>query len=255
MRLLLLLNLLLCQSLPGQNCPDDSLFNRFKYDVQIEMLNHPNKISWHDETKESFYTLMIDCPINCLVKYTDDSIPAVRAIIFEGLVRKNADNDILGEILERHKNDTTQFILSPTDVVWTWSVIGYMELMLKLKANNKKFSTRGYYESLLANLRKRLQDEIRICVPGEYHGMVTKENLLSMDSLTTSKGYRIVSYDLITITASGTKTIFTNNVFTPEIKELIKTMTSGDRIYLEEIRVEFPDKSIGNIGGKFFRIR
>ena len=48
MRPLLLLNLLLCQSLPGQNCPNDSLFNRFKYDVQIEMLNHTNEISWHD---------------------------------------------------------------------------------------------------------------------------------------------------------------------------------------------------------------
>jgi hypothetical protein len=255
MRLLLLFNILLCQSLPGQNCPNDSLFSRFKYDVQIEMLHHPNEISWHDETRESFYTLMIGCPTHCLVKYTDDSIPAVRAIIFEGLVRKNADNDILNEILDRHKNDTVQFTRSSTCVVWTSTVIGHMELMLKLKANNKKFSTTDYYESLLANLRRRLQDEIQINVPGAYHSMVTKEHLLSMDSLTTSKGYRIASYDLIAITASGTKTIFTDNVFTPEIKELIKTMTSGDRIYLEDIRVEFPDKSIGIIGGKLFRIR
>jgi hypothetical protein len=110
MRLLLIFNLLLCQSLLGQNCPNDSLFNRFKYDVQIGMSNHSNRIVWDDATKESYYKLMIDCPINCLVKYTDDAVPAIRAIIFEGLAKKNASDDILGEILNRHKNDTVQFI-------------------------------------------------------------------------------------------------------------------------------------------------
>lgn len=255
MRLLLILNLLLCQSLPGQNCFNDSLFNRFKYDIQIEMLNHPNQIMWNDATKESYYKLMIDCPINCLVKYTDDSIPVIRAVIFEGLARKNADDDILGEILNRHKNDTVQFIRGSTDVLFTETVGGYMQLMLKLRANNKTFNATGYYESCLANLRSSLQETIRIYIPGEYHGIATKEDLLLIDSLTTFQGHRIVSFDLIAITTSDIKNFSTNNVFTQEIKELIKTMTSGDRIYIQEIRIEFPDKTIGMIGGKFLRIQ
>jgi hypothetical protein len=247
--LLILLNLLLCQSLLGQNCSNDSLFNRFKYDVEIEMLN--NQIAWHDATKESYYKLMIDCPINCLVQYTDDSVPAIRAIIFGGLVEKNVDDDILGEILDRHKNDTAQFIHRAVDVVMTWTVVGYMQLK-KRKADKKTFNTADDFESRLENLRSRLQKTFRIYIPGEYHGMVTKDDLLSIDSLTgTLQGYRIISFDLI----SDTKTFSTNNVFTQEIKEFIKTMTSGDRIHIDEIRVEFPNKTIGQIGGISLRIK
>ncbi len=195
---------------------------------------------------------MIYCPVDCLVKYTDDSVPAIRAIIFDGLAKKNVDDRILGEILNRHKNDTVQFIRSSTCVFFTETVSGYMQLIMKLKANNKTFITTGYFESLLKNLQSRLQKTIRIYIPGEYHGMVTKDDLLSIDSLTgTLQGYRIVSFDL----TSGTKTFSTNNVFTQEIKESIKTMTSGDCIYIDEIRVEFPDKTIGLIGGKLLRIR
>lgn len=252
MRILLILNLLLCQSLLGQNCPNDSLFNRFKYDVQIEMLNHFNQIVWDDETKESYYKLMIDCPINCLVKYTDDSIPAIRAIIFGGLVKKNVDDDILGEILDRHKNDTAQFIHSPTDLVMTCTVIGYMQLTFKSKADKKTFNTADDFESRLENLRSSLQETIRIHIPGEYHSMVTKDDLLLIDSLTcTLPGYRIISFNL----TSGNKTFSTNNVFTQEIKEFIRTMTSGDCIYIEDIKVEFPDNSIGEIAHKSLRIQ
>ena len=247
--LLILLNLLLCQSLPGQNCPNDSLFNRFKYDVEIELLD--NQFAWCDVTKESYYKLMINCSINCLVQYTDDSIPAIRAIIFGGLVEKNVDNDILGEILVRHKNDTAQFIYRAGCVVETWTVVRYMKLK-KWKADNKTFNTTDDFESRLENLRSRLEKTVRVYLPGEYHGQVTKDDLLSIDSLTcTLPGHRIVSFDLY----SGTKTFSTNNVFTQEIKDVIKTMTSGERIHFEEIRVEFPDKTIGMIGGKSLRIK
>lgn len=250
--LLILLKLLLCQSLLGQNCSNDSLFNRFKYDVQIEMLNHSNQIVWNDATKESYYKLMIHCPINCLVKYTDDSIPAIRAIIFGGLVEKNVDDDILGEILDRHKNDTAQFIYSPTDLVITWTVSRYMQLKLRSQADNKTVNTADDFESRLENLRSSLRETIRIYIPGEYHGMVTKDDLLLIDSLTcTLQGFRIISFNLI----SGTKTFSTNNVFTQEIKEFIKTMTSGDRIYIADIRVESSDKTIRQIASKALRIQ
>lgn len=253
MRLFIIgLSLLLCQSLLGQNCLNDALFNRFKYDIEIELLN--NQIAWHDATKESYYKLMIDCPINCLVQYTDDSVPAIRAIIFQGLVEKNVDDDILGEILDRHKNDTAQFILAPACVVDTWTVSQYMKINLRSKANNKTSNTPVDFESRLENLRSSLQKNVRVYIPGEYHGRVTKDDLLSIDSLTcTLQGHRIVSFDLFTV--SDTKTFSTNNVFTQEIKDFIKTMTSGDRIFIEEVRVEFPDKSIGQIGGKSLRIK
>jgi hypothetical protein len=250
--LLILLSLLHYQSLLGQNCSNDSLFNRFKYDLEIETLNRFDDISWHDETKESYYKLMIHCPIECLVKYTDDSIPAIRAIIFGGLVEKNVDDDILDEIMGRHKNDTAQFILSPTDVVMTLTVRDYMQSFLRMKANSKTFNTDHDFDSRLENLRSSLQETIRVYIPGEYHSLVTKDDLLLIDSLTgTLQGYRIVSFDLIT----DTKSFSSNNIFTQEIKEFIRTMKSGNWIYIADIRVEFPNNSIGEIAPKFLRIK
>ena len=252
MRILLILNILLCQSSYGQNCSDDSLFNRFKNNVQIEMLNNYNQIVWDDETKESYYKLMISCPINCLVKYVDDSVPAIRANIFGGLAQKKVDDDILDEILFRHKNDTAQYIESSTDVVITWTVNEYMQTILKLKADKKTFNANVDFESRLENLRSSLKKTIRIYIPGEYHGMVAKDDLLLVDSLTCSlKEFRIISFKLI----SGDKTFITNNIFTQEVKEFIRTMTSGDRIYIEKIIVEGSDKMKRHIPSIILKIK
>lgn len=230
MRSLLILSILLSHFSYGQKCADDSLFNRFKKDIQIELLRH-KQIVWDDETRESYYTLMISCPIESLAKYVDDSIPAIRCLIFAGLTQKNADEEFLKPIVSKFKNDTAEYKDSPTDVVITWTVSDFMQTVLRRKIDKKLPNSAGDFESRL----KTVRDRVRIVIPGEYHGIIPKDSLLLVDSLTySSKEYRIVSFSLLDVN----KTIITNNFFTEEIRDYIRNMASGDILLITEIVVE-----------------
>ncbi|MES2777778.1 MAG: hypothetical protein V4722_26600 [Bacteroidota bacterium] len=233
MRYLLLLQIFLTQLCHGQKYDNDSLFNIFKKDIQIELARR-GCINWDDETKESYYTLMINCPIEDLFKYTDDSISAIRCSIFTGLAQKNAGKDILTGIISKHKNDTAEYINCPTDVVITWNVFEYMQKVMEWKMDRKTHNTD--YVSLLKTVRSRF----RLNVPGEYHGVISKDNLLKVDSLTYSrKGFRIISFSL----ENGVESIAMNNLFTDRIKEFIKNTKSGDKLVINEIIIEATDKS------------
>jgi hypothetical protein len=237
MKLLLILNILLGQLSYGQKCSDDVLFDRFKKDIQIELLRY-KQVEWDDETSESYYTLMIGCPIESLAKHVDDSTPAIRCLIFAGLALKNADIDLLTEILSKHKNDTAEYTESPTDLVITWTVRDFMQTTLKWKADKKIPNAASDFESRLETVRNRF----RIIIPGEYHGTVPKDSLLAVDSLTCSwKGNRIVSFSF----TSGDKTVTTNNIFNQEIKQYLRNMKSGDPIYIDKIIIEYSDKRGG----------
>ena len=234
MKYLLLFNLFLSQFCFGQKCLNDSLFNRFKNDIQIELARH-GQVEWDDETRESYYTLMLNCPIEDLVKYVDDSIPAIRCLIFAGLAQNNIDTNLLSKILSKFINDTALYVDSPTDVVVSWSVSDYMQTALKLKKEGRLPNPDLDYASILANLKKRP----RLLIPGEYHGIVPKDSLLKIDRLTYSKkGYRIVSFTML----NGDEEVTSNNIFTDRIKELIRNTKSGERLFIDGIIAENADK-------------
>jgi hypothetical protein len=223
----------------GQKCNGDSLFNRFKKDIQFEQQEHQGRVVWDDETVESYCILMINSPIEVLVKYTDDSIPSVRTSIFGGLVHKNADKDILAAILAKHKNDTAEYTESPTDVVITWNVRDFMQTALKLKAENKL--TSANYESRLATVRNRVD----IVLPGTYHGTIAKDSLLIVDSLIYSKkDVKIVSFTLtLNKDTSFVEEKSANNYLTAEMKKNISESKAGDYLCIDNIMAEFTDNN------------
>jgi len=238
---LLILSILISQFCYCQTCSNDSLFIHFKNDIQIELLKNDNNIVWEDETSISYYKLMIACPIKCLSKYVDDSIPSIRAIVFAGLVQKNVDSSILEEILNRHKNDTAKFIEHRGCVVFTWTVNEYMRTLLSRKADNYISNTTDYFKFRLEYLQNRLRNKIEINIPGEYEGKISKEDLLLVDSLKcSSERFRVISFDLNV----GNKTFATNNIFTKEMKDSFRDMITGDRLFIDNITVEIPDKKI-----------
>lgn len=229
----LLLLLFLSQFSHSQECHGDSLFSLFKKDIQIELARY-KMVNWDDETRKSYYTLMINCPVETLTRYVDDSIPAIRCLVFVGLVNKNADKNLLTEIVNRHKGDTAIYLDSPTDVVNTWIVNEYMQTTLSWKAADKIPGPN--YEPRLA----AIGNNFHYIVPGLYHGTVPKDSLLKMDSLACSrKGYRVVSFRL----NNGTETIPAGNIFTPQIKELIRNTKPGEVLSFEAIIIEDPDGS------------
>lgn len=246
-RRLLILPIFLGPYSHGQECNSDSLFNAFREDIQTEMEVNHGEVIKDDETDEAFYQLLSSCPVETLRKYTDDSIPAVRAEIFMGLVLKNADEKILCEILNEHLNDTAEFTLSPTDVVMTWTVRGYMQFGLDYKVDNKVINVD--LKDRLEQIRKRPHFNP---ISGVHHKTISKDSLLKTDSLISYQGYRIISFlfgaENITIQAD-------NNVVTNQMKGIIKGLKPGQHVYFDNIRAELPDKRIVTVHGIDLKIK
>jgi hypothetical protein len=232
-RYFLLLQVFLGRYCYGQNNSTDTLFEQFRKDILIELEEHQGGVVWDDDTRETYYLLLATHPTDVLIKYTEDSIPAVRSQIFAGLVQKNAGEKTLSEILNRHLGDTAKFTLSPTDVVITWSVREYMQTFLNSKTDIKLPEV-----DFKARLEKIRRDRYTV-IAGARHGIIAKDSLLQVDSLTCSlKWAKITSF---TITTRG-KIMTSGNVLTGRMKRNIKKLKSGDQIYFENIKAEGPDK-------------
>lgn len=244
-RYILLLQVFLGQYCFGQYSSKDPLFNKFRQDVLIEQREHHGWVVWDDETRESYYTLLIARSIKELVKYTDDSVPAVRAEIFSGLVQKNADESTLREILNKHLNDTAKFTEGATDVILTWSVREIMKLSMDFKPDVKHPALD--YRDMLEKLRRRHY----VAIPGIHHGLISKDSLLKADSLVGPEGLKIVSF---TVTV-GEKIITSNNVISKEIKTAIGELKPGNGIYFESIKAEGPDKTTRTITPVLLKVK
>lgn len=243
-RCLLLLQLLLGHYCYGQSCEEDSLFNNFRNDIQIEQGLHNDSIIWDRDTRISYVLLMSTVSIESLIKYTDDSIPAVRSAMFRGLIEKKAADNTLQEILIKHLNDSATYIDALTDAVTTWKVSEVMQLGFEYR---KEFVPIDY-KAFIENGRPWTA----VTIPGARHGIVTKNILLNTDRLTCLiPGVRIVSFT----TTIGNTVLNSSNLFTDQIKELISKMKPGDGIFFDDIKAEGPDKRIRNLGTLTFRIQ
>jgi len=234
MRYFILLNIFIAQFCYGQKNLCDSLFNRFKDDMRMES-KMGNVVRWDDETRISYYTLMMNCPNEKLIKYTDDSFPAIRCIIYSGLIQKFLDTTILSKIASKHKNDTAEYTQASSDAQPTWKVNENMEFLLHY-IHDKKLDT-VHYDSII----ERIKNTPKMIIPGLHHGIIPKDSLLNLDSLRYSiKEFRIDSFTLI---KTGTKLEYlpTNNFFDDKVKAFIRTMTSGAILIIDEIRTELID--------------
>jgi hypothetical protein len=202
-------------------------------------------VVWDDETSEAYYLLMSIRSIDVLVKYTDDSIPAIRAAIFAGLAQRNADHKVLGEILNKHLTDTGKFTLSPTEVVITWSVREYMQMVVSHKTDNEPDLD---FKARIEKIRR----ERHIIIAGAHHGIIAKDSLLKADSLISSQeGIKVISF-VLTVKS---KTIRSGNFLSARTKRNIKKLRSGERIFIDNIIVEWPDNIPRQMGGITLKIK
>lgn len=248
MRYLILLNIFMVQFSYGQKNLCDSLFNRFKNEMRMES-RMGNVVRWDDETRISYYTLMMNCPNETLIKYTDDSFPAIRCIIYTGLIQNFLDTVILSQIALKHKNDTAEYTQASTDAQPTWKVNEYMQTFLHY-IENKKLDT-VHYESLI----ERIKNTFKVIIPGLHHGILPKDSLLNLDSLICSiKGYRIDSFTLIK-TGAKLEYLTTYNFFDDKVKAFIKSTVSGSVLIFDEIIVEDRNNSTMKIAPVVLKIR
>lgn len=243
--LLLLLIFSGCYSYGQRGCDDDSLFNDFKKNIQIELEIYRGRIKWDNETREPYYSLLATCPVQTLEKYIDDSIPVIRAEIFVNLLLKGASNTILKGILNKHINDTAKFISAPTDVVIEWKVNEYMQFLFSLTPR-KKVTNKEYRDRL-----ERLRSEWYIVIPGAYHRTISKESMLKVDSL----GFSVQDYKIVGFTITvGEMRITTTNCFDQQLREAIGKLKPREKIFFDDIKAVGPDKRIRNLGTLTLRV-
>ncbi|MBL7690281.1 MAG: hypothetical protein JNM41_01710 [Flavipsychrobacter sp.] len=218
----------------GQHNTSDSLFYRFRKDIQTEQAENHGKIVLDVDTRESYYLLLQNCATDFLLKYVDDSSPVVRVEIFAGLVLKGAEENLISRILNKHSNDTAKFTISSGDVAINWSGRDYMQMIV-----NRKDDIKLTEKEINARVEK-IRDEKNKVLAGIRHGIVAKGTLLLADSLNCPiKHAKIRSF---TITVRE-KTFASSNVFTKEIKRQLGRLRSGDRFLIDNIIVEGEDKT------------
>lgn len=234
--------LIICaQILFAQTASVDSLFEQFVLDIETVQAYHKGVVVWDDETRESYYMLMINSPVEALFPYTDHANAAVRCLIFSGLVNNNADAEILKEILEKHLNDTAEYISRSTDLQITWKVGEYMKLTLEHRTSDSI----DYEERL-----SYLQQEPRVLLPGLRHGRISRDDLLRADSLV----YSLVFINIHSFVMSfnvGERIIdrqSDSHLFTPAMKRRIKKLRTGDRVFFTDIMAQNQNGIVKNIG-------
>lgn len=244
---ILLLLFFIVQSLYGQNISIDSLFSAFKKEVEIEQLN-TGMVVMDDETRLAYYLLMLHAPIEKLEKFTNDENPAVRGEIFTGLVQKDVDSVVIDRILKLHENDTAEFTYCPTDVVISWRVNELMHASVRNKSTNPG-SEIDYNKKI-----ERLKNKLELVLPNYRHGLISRNDLLQLDSLIFSnKEFEVQSFMLVTNTQKNAKS--KNNTITRKMKKIIADLNSGDRVYFEYLEVKGPDKTIRQMGTIMMRIK
>lgn len=193
---------------------------------------------------------MLNCPVESLVEHVEDSIPAIRCMIFHALAEKKASKALLEKIVLKHKNDTALYVNSSTDAQINWTVKGYMGLVLEWRLDNKVPTPD--YKSRLKDIRIRNENRIRVIIPSEYHSTVVKDSLLAIERLKFSvDGSNIISFSL----THDDTTIETSNVFTENVKDFIRMIAYGDKVVIDDILVEVPDKSIRRLNPIVLTIR
>jgi hypothetical protein len=249
LKLLPLLLLLTVQNCYSQLNNADTLFNRFKNDIEIEQKEHSGVVVMDDETKISYYSLIGNSSITDLIRFTNDSNPFIRSYVFAGLLRKQTSNKQLQKILDTHQNDTAKFISKGADVVTTWTVKEFMQAGMNLKSANT-LSKIDYKKEIE---RIRTQPELKLNITGISHGLIDKKELASIDSLTlVNNELRVVSFTLF---MAGQEIKSSGCAFTKEMKHTIQQSQSGEFIVFDNIKVAGKDNSVRQIASLTLKLK
>ena len=248
-RIILLFIILKTQFVFGQNRCQDSLINKFRNDIHIDLRENSGVISMCAETKESYYSLLAYSTTENLIKYTNDTNAYIRANVFFGLMSRNIKKSQIRNILALHEQDTSTFISRRGCVLMKWTVRDFMKYASKSKVA-RKWSIKKYKKEI-EEIQKGELYEFKL--DGISHGLMDKDRVLKMDRLLlTNKDMKVKSFDFF---LNDQEFSSANDYFTDEMKIAIEKAKSGDAIFLYEIKVIVEDNIVRNIGSKSIKLK
>lgn len=254
-RILLIFLMAFTQKCYCQCNNSDSLFYKFKVNIEILQKEHSGTVGMDTETKESYYLVLSSCSTNDLIKYTNDTNAFVRSYIFAGLLQKRVKKKEILKILEIHKNDTAKFICSSADVIVQWRVNEFMKTLMVLKSEGKLGHIN--YKKRIEELRNRTSSETAILIEGIHHGLIDKDKLLKNDSLfLTVNKMKIVSFSLyITNSKEIGEFKSSSNVLTNEMKNAIRKAESGTILTFDDLKVVYDDHGVHQLGLMYLKLK
>jgi len=223
----------------------DSLFYLFKKNKEFKQGLSKPKTELSDEMKILYYTILDKADFNSLEEFTNDNNPAIRSLMFIGLAHKNAPDSILHRIYLRHQNDSTNFESGSGCVRFTDHVNNFMKVGLKYARDNKIRIID--FPNEITRIKKKNIYPHSIILPGFQFNRMKKEELLRLKKLTCfDNNYKVNSFTI----ANGKKVCSNNSDFiTNNMKEMIEQMQSDSRLFIEDIKIKFPDNGIRSING------
>jgi hypothetical protein len=246
----IILILFLLKSLPAfsQDYQPDSLYQRFREDVETEQRENAGRMLLDDDTKESYYLLIHHSSISDLLRYINDPNVHIRLAIFNGLLQKETKKEVLEKILADHQTDTISFEAIGADVSINWRTIDYMQA--GMHAWSSKQLRKIDYEKELKHLKAASMHKPDLV--GLRHGIMEKEQLLKTEQLMLRDStIKIVSFIL---NAGDDKIQSVNNRLTPEMKELIKKTAPGELVIFDTIKFFREDQRISQIPSVVIRL-
>lgn len=225
----------------------DSLFRELKLDIEAQQHESNGVCLWDDDTKVIFYSYLKTCPKYALIESMKDSNAFIRAHLYLEYVRNANNTKLQKQILNKHINDTLRFTESNGDVTHTWKVFDYMKMAYAAK-QTQKLKRLDYSKEI-----QKIRNKPRVMISGVRHGLVNKEDLLQLDSLSYSlSASKVISYriDINSVTLHSE-----SNQITELMKVEIKKLNARDKVYIYDIKVRGNDNIIRNIGSINLRVR
>jgi len=204
------------------------------------------------ETKASYYTLIKNCTIEDLIKYTNDSNPCIRAYVIAGLFRsKQVSREEFDKIIKDHDDDTTEFSIQSVDVVKLWTVKEYIQLIYKIRVTT--MLTDADLEHWIRINQENQKSQHSLSITGISHGTLDKNELLKIDCLIpTNKDLELLSFKLIVddYQANGSSCYLTT-----EMKDAISKTEKGSILIIENIKASSQDGVVVHLPSLYFRIK
>lgn len=238
-----ILAIILFSILVFNNCfgqKSDSLFTIFKKNKELQQGSKITNDRLNDEMKVLYYTILDNSNLRTIEMLTNDSNPAIRALMYIGLAQKNAPHSILERIYFKHKNDTSTFESGSGCVVTNYRVNEWMKMTLNWirKGKLRKID----FKSEIDKIKNKIKLEPRILIPGLEFNKIKRSAFLKVDKLDFSlPSWKVVSFAL-TDGVVGLHKSQSENI-TSGMKRIIR-MTKTNKIFIEDINVISPDNEI-----------